>query len=79
MPYRGGQLDLDVTLLTTIAMSSRRALNVTGKAALELLRMTAASADVFPPLRSVAEGVLHITDIVEVRCPLSYCDWLLTP
>ncbi|KAF8604737.1 hypothetical protein BDV93DRAFT_81082 [Ceratobasidium sp. AG-I] len=46
-------------------MSTSRALNVTGNIALELLRVTAASADVFPPLKSVAGGVLHVAEIIE--------------
>jgi hypothetical protein len=48
-------------------MSAQRALSVTGTAALQLLRLTQASMDVFPPLKSVADGALYITELVSVR------------
>jgi hypothetical protein len=38
-----------------------------GEAALALLRLTYAAADVFPPLKSAAGGALHIVDMVTVR------------
>ena len=59
-------------------MSTRRVLNETGNVALELLRSTAASADVFPPLKSVAGGVLHIAEIIEVCFSISSTARLLT-
>jgi hypothetical protein len=37
-----------------------------GEAALALLRLTAATADVFPPLKSAAAGALYIVDTVKV-------------
>ncbi|KAG9079975.1 hypothetical protein FRC06_007227, partial [Ceratobasidium sp. 370] len=46
-------------------MSARRFLSTTGDVALQLLRLTAASADAFPPLKSAAGGALHIAEIVK--------------
>ncbi|KAF8594480.1 TPR-like protein [Ceratobasidium sp. AG-I] len=46
-------------------MTTRRVLSVTGDIALQLLRLTAASADVLPPLKSAAGGALHIAEIVK--------------
>lgn len=37
-----------------------------GSGALVLLRLTHASADVFPPLKSAAGGALHIIELVSV-------------
>ena len=37
-----------------------------GEGALALLRLTAAAADVFPPLKSAAGGALHIAELVKV-------------
>ncbi|KAF8604730.1 hypothetical protein BDV93DRAFT_471203, partial [Ceratobasidium sp. AG-I] len=50
-------------------MSTRRTTKHTGSVALELLRLTAASADVFPPLKHVAGGGLHIAEIIELFHP----------
>ncbi|KAG8685398.1 POC1 centriolar protein A, partial [Ceratobasidium sp. 394] len=46
-------------------MSARRFLSTTGDVALQLLRLTAASADAFPPLKSAAGGALHIAEIAK--------------
>ncbi|KAG8717318.1 POC1 centriolar protein A [Ceratobasidium sp. 394] len=46
-------------------MSARRFLGTTGDVALQLLRLTAASADAFPPLKSAAGGALHIAEIAK--------------
>ncbi|KAG8718505.1 POC1 centriolar protein A [Ceratobasidium sp. 395] len=46
-------------------MATRRFLSTTGDVAIELLRLTAAAADVFPPLKSAASGALHIAEIVK--------------
>ncbi|KAG8696036.1 hypothetical protein FRC08_007406 [Ceratobasidium sp. 394] len=46
-------------------MSARRLLSTTGDVALQLLRLTAASSDAFPPLKSAAGGALHIAEIVK--------------
>ncbi|KAF8594481.1 hypothetical protein BDV93DRAFT_515736 [Ceratobasidium sp. AG-I] len=46
-------------------MATRRVLSVTGDIALQLLRLTAASADVFPPLKSAAGDALYIAEIVK--------------
>ncbi|KAG8793494.1 POC1 centriolar protein A [Ceratobasidium sp. 428] len=46
-------------------MTTRRVLSATGDVALQLLRLTAASADVFPPLKSAAGGALHIAELVK--------------
>ncbi|KAG9083393.1 hypothetical protein FRC06_004553, partial [Ceratobasidium sp. 370] len=46
-------------------LSARRFLSTTGDVALQLLRLTAASADAFPPLKSAAGGALHIAEIVK--------------
>jgi hypothetical protein len=48
-------------------MSARRALSVTGAATLQLLRLTHASADVLPPLKSAAGGALYIAELVSVH------------
>ncbi|KAG8696150.1 hypothetical protein FRC08_007330 [Ceratobasidium sp. 394] len=45
-------------------MSARRFLSTTGDVALELLRLTAASIEAFPPLKSAAEVALHVAEIV---------------
>jgi len=42
-------------------------LNDTGNAAYQLLKLTAVSADAFPPLKGAAGGVLYIVDLVKVR------------
>jgi hypothetical protein len=41
-------------------------LSVTGDVALQLLRLTSACFDVFPPLQSAAADALHIAEIVAV-------------
>ncbi|KAF8594814.1 hypothetical protein BDV93DRAFT_130317 [Ceratobasidium sp. AG-I] len=46
-------------------MATRRVLSVTGDVALQLLRLTAASADVLPPLKSAASGALYIAEIIK--------------
>ncbi|KAG8773178.1 hypothetical protein FRC12_002685, partial [Ceratobasidium sp. 428] len=46
-------------------MATRRFLSTTGDVAIELLRLTTAAADVFPPLKSAASGALHIAEIVK--------------
>ncbi|KAF8598006.1 TPR-like protein [Ceratobasidium sp. AG-I] len=46
-------------------MATRRVLGVTGDVALQLLRLTAASADVLPPLKSAAGGALYIAEIIK--------------
>ncbi|KAG8793853.1 POC1 centriolar protein A [Ceratobasidium sp. 428] len=46
-------------------MTTRQVLNATSDVALELLRLTAAAWDVFPPLKSAAEGALYIADRVK--------------
>jgi hypothetical protein len=48
-------------------MSAHQTLSATGDIVLQLLRLTAASADVFPPLKSASGGALHIAEIVLVR------------
>ena len=48
-------------------MNIDRVLKEAGEIALALLRLTSASADVFPPLKSAAGGALHIVEIVVVR------------
>lgn len=50
-------------------MSVRRALRVTGATAYRLLKVARESADILPPLKSVAGGALYITDLVLVREP----------
>ncbi|KAG8712730.1 POC1 centriolar protein A [Ceratobasidium sp. 395] len=45
-------------------MLTRRVLSATGDVALELLRLTAKSAEVFPPLQRAAELALRIADLV---------------
>ena len=48
-------------------MKAKRVLTEAGEIALALLKLTSASADVFPPLKSAAGGALHIAEIVVVR------------
>lgn len=43
-----------------------------GEAALALLRLTHAAADVFPPLKGAAGVALHISDMVTVRYNLKH-------
>jgi len=55
----------------------KQALNEGG---LALFRLTYASADAFPPLKSVAGGALHIIDLVAVSKYLNTCRstlWLI--
>ena len=48
-------------------MSQRaRILQESGEAIFALLKLTSASADAFPPLKSAATGALYIADIVSV-------------
>jgi hypothetical protein len=47
-----------------------RVVKETGAAVLALLRLTSATADVFPPLKSAAGGALHIAEIVVVHISL---------
>jgi len=47
-------------------MSARRVLSATGDVALQLLRAVDASADEFPPLKSVASGALYIAELAMV-------------
>ncbi|KAG9122450.1 POC1 centriolar protein A [Ceratobasidium sp. 392] len=49
----------------TIRSTARQGLSLTGEAALQLLRLTAASADAFPALKSAAGGALHIAELVK--------------
>jgi hypothetical protein len=49
-----------------------RVVKETGEAVLALLKLTRATADVFPPLKSAAGGALHIAEIVMVH--ISLCD-----
>ncbi|KAG9120108.1 POC1 centriolar protein A, partial [Ceratobasidium sp. 392] len=46
-------------------MSSHRMFSVAGDAAIQLLQLISASAEVFPPLKGAAEGALHIAGIVK--------------
>ncbi|KAG8685629.1 POC1 centriolar protein A, partial [Ceratobasidium sp. 394] len=46
-------------------MTTRRVFSATGDVAVQLLRLTVASADAFPPLKSAAGGALHIAEIVK--------------
>jgi hypothetical protein len=48
-------------------MSANRVLKETGEVAFALLKLTSASADAFPPLKSAAGGALHIVEMVSVR------------
>jgi hypothetical protein len=48
-------------------MSTKRVLKETGEIAFALLKLTGASADAFPPLKSAAGGALHIVEMVSVR------------
>jgi hypothetical protein len=47
-------------------MPPRSALKEGGDAALVLLNLVYAAADVFPPLKSAVGGALHITGLVTV-------------
>jgi hypothetical protein len=47
-------------------MNVDRVLKEAGEIALALLRLTSASADIFPPLKSGGGGALHIAEIVVV-------------
>jgi hypothetical protein len=47
-------------------MKPKAILAETGEVALELLRLTEASSDCFPPLKSAAAGALHIVELVKV-------------
>jgi hypothetical protein len=47
-------------------MNAKRALAETGEVALALLKVTAATSDWFPPLKSAAGGALHIAELVKV-------------
>jgi hypothetical protein len=51
---------------TLSIMSAHQVPRVTGDFASELLRLTSESANIFPPLKSAAEGALHIVEIVAV-------------
>ncbi|KAG8787542.1 hypothetical protein FRC12_015465 [Ceratobasidium sp. 428] len=55
-------------------MTTRRALSITGNAAVELLHFTVGSASVFPPLKVAANGALAIADIV-VKFQTSKEEW----
>ncbi|KAG8792632.1 hypothetical protein FRC12_005411 [Ceratobasidium sp. 428] len=55
-------------------MTTRRALSITGNAAVELLHSTVGSASVFPPLKVAANGALAIADIV-VKFQTSKEEW----
>jgi hypothetical protein len=48
-------------------MKPKAILTETGEVALALLRLTEASSDCFPPLKSAAAGALHIVELVKVR------------
>jgi len=49
-------------------MSQRaRAVKESGEAIFALLKLTSATADAFPPLKSAAGGALHIAELVLVR------------
>lgn len=52
--------------LSQPVMSARRVLSVTGDLAVQILRLTVASSDVFPPLKSAAAGALHIAELTRV-------------
>ncbi|KAG8772790.1 hypothetical protein FRC12_002885 [Ceratobasidium sp. 428] len=47
-------------------MAARQLLSTTGDVAFQLLKLTAAASDAFPPLKSAAAGALHIAEIVKV-------------
>ena len=54
-------------------MSRRaRVVKESGEAVFALLKLTSATADAFPPLKSAAGGALHIAELVVVRIYL--CD-----
>jgi hypothetical protein len=49
-------------------MSRRaRVVKESGEAVFALLKLTSATADAFPPLKSAAGGALHIAELVVVR------------
>ena len=48
-------------------MKVERVLTEAGEIALALLKLTCASADVFPPLKCAASVALHIAEMVAVR------------
>ncbi|KAG8758018.1 POC1 centriolar protein A [Ceratobasidium sp. 428] len=56
-------------------MVTRRVLSATGDVALELLRLTAKSAEVLPSLQSAAELALRIADIVRVTSVRTKGEW----
>ena len=59
-------------------MPIERVWEETGAAAVALLQLVYASADVFPPLKAAALGVaLHITGIVSVRLSVTFVPLLL--
>jgi len=54
-------------------MSQRaRAVKESGEAIFALLKLTSATADAFPPLKSAAGGALHIAELVVVRIYLCH-------
>ncbi|QRW07261.1 hypothetical protein RhiLY_06260 [Ceratobasidium sp. AG-Ba] len=53
------------TITIAGSMDTRRAFSTTGDVAIQLLRLTAASADVFPPLKSAAGAALHIAEMIK--------------
>jgi hypothetical protein len=69
--FTGGSTACPTVPVTTITyqivMSKRdRFLKESGEAVFALLKLTSASADAFPPLKSAAGGALHIVEIVLV-------------
>ncbi|QRV93104.1 hypothetical protein RhiJN_21122 [Ceratobasidium sp. AG-Ba] len=46
-------------------MDAKRAFSITGDVAIQILRLTAASADAFPPLKSAAGAALHIAEMIK--------------
>lgn len=60
--------------IPTTSMSACGLLNNAGDVAYQLLRLTAASLDVFPPLESVVLSALYITDIVKIQPSCSVLD-----
>ena len=57
-----------VYLCYRIVMSRRaRVVKESGEAVFALLKLTSATADAFPPLKSAAGGALHIAELVVVR------------
>jgi hypothetical protein len=60
-------------------MSRRaRVLKESGEAVFALLKLTSATADAFPPLKSAAGGALHIAELVVVRS-IYLCDPSIMP